>query len=226
MVQFTRRNKKESVMFKRIAVITAITILMACTLVVYAIEPVYISNKQGQRVDPGELNTRQHLWVVVNTVLSAGDEPTDLAVTERTYQTVVTAIAADVGGDGKIEAYSVPSTWNAARFRCIGITDNGTATFQVYGGTRNTRSTTTDCELAKLGQLAFVVGTQASVTSTYKLADAVTVTADTSWIADWGSVSPGSELVAEATIDLMGCDVLVIVPTTASANCKLLAKGY
>lgn len=203
--------------------ILIIGLCLAVMTVAWAIDPVYISNKQGKIVDPGELNTKQNLWVAVNTVVSAGDEPNDLAVGERTFLTVT---AAAEGGDEKIETYSVPSTWNGVRFRCIGITDNGTATFQVYGGTRDTRISGSDCELAKLGELAFVVGTQVSATSTYELADAVTVGAATSWIPDWGSVSPGSELVAEATIDLLGIDVLVLVPTVASANCKLMAKGY
>ena len=200
--------------------------IVALATVAWAIDPVYVTNRQGKIVDPGALNTRQNVWVVANTVASAGDEPADLAVGERTYVTVLAAIAADVGGDGKIETYKAPSHWNGARFRCIGITDNATATFIIYGGTRNTRLAAGDCELAPLGQLAFTIGTQVSTTATYEMADTVVITLDDEWIADWGTISTASDRIAEATIDLLGIDTLVFVPTVASADCKLIVKGF
>jgi len=172
-----------------------------------------------------ETRTPQAKWQVVDTTTSADAEATDLAVTERTYATVVAAIAAATAGvgDGEISIYRIPDGFNAARFRCIGITGDGTATYQIYFGTLAVRGT--DCELAKAGQLAFVIGTQASITSGYELADAVTVTSYC-WPVSWGSASPSGNLVAEASIDLLGADILIAVPTTASANCKLLIKGF
>lgn len=184
----------------------------------------------GDRVDPGAVQTARPSWVAIDTTSSTGDEPTDLGVAERTYQTVKAAQIADVGGDGEISIFDVPRGWNAIRIRAQGITDNGTYTVQVYLGTlgdgnRDTDSTTADCELAYAGQLAFVVGTQGAVTATYEMADAVTVTAS-DWAKEWASSSPGGERVAEATIDLMGADLIVIVPTVASADSKLLARGF
>jgi len=172
--------------------------------------------------DAKALLSSQVAWNTIDATTSAGTEPTDLAVTERTYVTVVAAIAADASGDGEISYARIPPTWNALRFRAIGITENGTATYQIYLGTL---AAGTDCELAKAGQLAFVIGTQASITSGYELADAVTVTA-ADWAKSWGSASPGSDQCAEAAIDIMGADLVMVVPTTASADCKLIVKGY
>lgn len=175
--------------------------------------------------DARALLSSQVAWNTIDATTAAGTEPQDLAVTERTYLTVVAAIAAASSGDGdeEISYARLPPTWNALRFRAIGVTADGTATYQIYLGTL---AGGTDCELAKAGQLAFVIGTQASITSTYELADAVTVTAY-DWAKSWGSAGTAdSERTAEAAIDIMGADLIVVVPTTASADCKLLVKGY
>jgi hypothetical protein len=184
----------------------------------------------GERVDPGAVHTVRSEWVVIDTTSSTGDEPTDLAVTERTYQAVKTAIGTGASGDDEISIFDIPRGWNAIRLRAQGITDDGTYTVQIYLGTlgdgnRDIDSTTANCELAYAGQLAWVVGTQGAVTATYEMADAVVITAS-DWTKDWTSSSPGAERVAEAFIDLMGADVIVIVPTVASADSKLLARGF
>lgn len=178
----------------------------------------------AEGLDSGRaLLTSQIGWNVLDETTAAGTEPTDLAVTERTYLTVLAAIAADASGDGEISYASIPPTWNGLRFRAIGADDDGTATYQLYMGTL---AGGTDCELAKLGQLAWVIGTQTSAaSSTMEMADAVTVTA-ADWTKSWGSASPGSNQVAEAAIDIMGADLLVMVPTVASSDCTLLVKGY
>ena len=187
-------------------------------------------DKAGTRVDPGSVHTARPEWVEVASTLSAGDEPTDLGVAERTYQTAKTAQIADVGGDGKIAFYDVPRESNAIRLRAMGITGDGTYTIQVYFGTlgdgnRDTDDTLADCELAYAGQLAFVIGTQASVTATYKMADTVVATGP-DWAKSWIVSNPGQNRVAEAFIDLMGADLVVIVPTEISANAKLIARGF
>lgn len=204
---------------KMFVVIGAIMLLAVTVYARIAYSPT--STSEGLR-DAGALLSSQIAWNTIDATTSTGTEPTDLAVTERTYVTVVAAIAAASSGDEEISYAHIPPTWNALRFRCIGITENGTATYQIYLGTR---AGGTDCELSKAGQLAFTIGTQASVTSTYELADAVTVTA-ADWAKSWGSASPGSDQCAEAAIDIMGADLLVVVPTTVTADCKLLVKGY
>ena len=61
------------------------------------------------------------------------------------------------------------------------------------------------------------------------MADAVVVT-ESDWTVDMTATglvrSPGAERVAEARFDLLGADVIVIVPTVASADSKLLARGF
>lgn len=197
-------------MKKRLAI--SVLIILSLVSACWAVDRVY-----------SETRTPQDKWQVIDTTSSAGTEPTDLAVTERTYTTVLTAIAAAASGDDEIAVFPIQGGWNAIRLRCIGITDNGTITYQIYLGTLANRGT--DCELVKAGQLAFVIGTQVSVTSTYEMADAVTVTSYC-WPKSWGVASPGAELVAEATIDLIGADVLIAVPTVASCDAKLLGKGF
>lgn len=194
-------------------------------------------DKNGVRIDPGAVHTARPVWVAIETTTSAGDEPTDLDVAERTYQTVKAAQIANVGGDGEIGIYDVPRGWNAIRLRAQGITDGGTYTVQIYIGTLGdgkrdadyTSASTFDCELAYVGQFAFVVGTQGAVTATYEMADAVTVT-ESDWTVDMTAAglvrSPSGNRVAEARFDLLGADLIVIVPTVASADSKLLARGF
>lgn len=108
------------------------------------------------------LLTSQIGWNILDETSSAGDEPTDLAVTERTYATVVAAIAAASSGDDKISIAHLPASWNGIRFRVIGVAENGTATYQIYLGSRAGGA---DTELAYAGQLAFTIGTQSSIYS-------------------------------------------------------------
>jgi hypothetical protein len=184
-------------------------------------------DKDGARVDPGQLHTVTNTWTVIDTTDSSGLEPNDLAVTERTYQT---AKAAAEGGDAEISFFDVPRSWNGLRLRAIGITDDGTATYQIYLGTlgdgnKDDDSTAEDCELAYLGQFVFTIGTQASTTSTYEMADTLSITA-----SDWGDTptakSPAGNRVATGKVDLLGADLIVAVPTVVTADCKLLGKGF
>ncbi|KKM92277.1 hypothetical protein LCGC14_1220080 [marine sediment metagenome] len=176
------------------------------------------------------LKTMGDRWVVIDSTTSSGIEPNDLTETERTYQAVKTAIAAAQSGDGEISIFDVPRTWNAVKFRSIGLTADCSVKYEIYLGTlgRNNRdadSTTADCELAYAGQLAFTIGTQASTTTGYELADAVTITSS-DWVPSWGSKTPGGNRVAEAGLDLGGADIIVTLATTADCDCKLLGKGY
>jgi len=205
---------------KRFALL--IIIVIATTLL--AIDGVYTYVPGGRMVLPGQLHTEHAIWEVAATTLSAGDEPNDLAVDERTY---LTAVAAAEGGDSKITVLDLRTpiarhSWNRLRFRCIGIADNNDVTYQIYTGTLTPQET--DCALVKSGQLAFTVGLQESTTATYEFADTLTVTEYCTPLS-WLSTTPGSDLVAEAYIDLAGDDIVVIVPTTVSCNCKLLVKG-
>ncbi len=186
----------------------------------------------SQRVEPGQLFTGSSSWVVLDATLAASTEPTDLGTGERTYLTVVAAILADSSGDGKITIYGDDlserlemSHSNAVRLRGIGITDGDSFTYQVYMGTLEVPGPL-DCELVNVGQLVFTVGLQASITSGYEMADTLAITADSTWIADWGVDSPVSDLVAEAEIDMRGANILVLVPTAITSDCKLLGKFY
>lgn len=186
-------------------------------------------DRESTRVDPGQVHTPRNTWVVIDAT-DSGETVGNLGVTERTYQTVLAAIATGTNNDDEISIYDIPRSWNAARFRCIGKTDGGVITYQVWLGTlgdgnRHTDSTTADCELAYAGQLAFVIGQQASTTTDYELADTVTVTAS-DWPATWTSKTPTGNRVAEATIDLMGADVMVVLASAINCDAKLLGKGY
>ncbi len=119
------------------------------------------------RTDPGRLHTDRNEWQIIDSTTSSGDEPNDLAVTERTYASVV---AAAEGGDAEISIFDIPRSWNGIRLRALGITDGGTATYQIYLGTLgdgnlDSGSTGADCELAYVGQLAFIIGQQSSIYS-------------------------------------------------------------
>lgn len=216
-------------MKKKLFILTSLLIIVGICLAA-DLSRVTQVDRDGNKVDPGAVHTVRTTWVAIDDTSSTGDEPTDLAVTERTYQTVKTAIGVGASGDDEISVFDIPRGWNAIRLRAQGITDNGTYTVQIYLGTlgdgnRDVDSTTADCELAYAGQLAWVVGTQGAVTATYEMADTVVVT-PSDWTKDWTSSSPASERVAEVFIDLMGADVVVIVPTVASADSKLLARGF
>ena len=203
----------------------AVVAVIGLCSIAYAINAVYTVNIGGKKVNPGELHTPRSAWDVLGATLAEGDEPNDLAVGERTYLTV---LAAAEGGDDKIIVFDLRTAdrqhWNRVRFRCIGVTDGGNIVYQVYFGTLGLGGT--DCILAPAGELDFVIGTQASTTATYEVADTLTVTPSGSWTKGWGSVSPTGNLVAEGWIDLIGADIVVLVPTTVGCNCKVLGKGY
>jgi len=168
-------------------------------------------------------------WATIDTTTADGNEPTALAVTERTYKTVKAAIAAcDAGeGDGEISIYQIARTnqtrANAVRLRCMGTTDANSVVYNIYSGTLGKRGK--DCSLSLLGTLSFTIGTQASIFSTYEYASQLSVTeGDTT--ANWGSTSADDDRIAEASIDLQGSDLLVIVPTTSECDSMLEAKFY
>ena len=186
-----------------------------------------------------QLVTHQDIWRVAEACTSADAEATALAVGERTFQTVLAAIAAATDrstGDGEIEWYITPDSWNSIRFTAIGITDNGTYTVDVFTGSLSSAVKSTDslaeanaklddCNLTHIGTLAFVIGTQASTTSGYEMADAVTVTTKDA-TTSWTSASNAADDTAEAVIDIQGANVIIFVPTTCTANSKLLITGY
>ena len=213
-------------MRKHLSILIVLLIASVCMADMNQVVPI---DREGKRVDPGAVHTINNAWVTIDSTTSTGDEPTDLTVTERTHLTVLAAITAAVGGDDEISVYYIESNWNSIRLRCLGITDDGTATYQIYFGTLGNggkNSTTIDCELAYAGQLEFTIGTQVSTISTYELADTLVLTSSALWNKAWGSISPTGERVAEAAVDIMGVDVVVIVPTVISADSKLIAKGF
>ncbi len=59
----------------------------------------------------------------------------------------------------------------------------------------------------------------------FEVADAVTVTSS-DWVKSWGSKSTATNRTGQAEIDVEGADILIIVSTVASADSKLLGKGY
>lgn len=59
----------------------------------------------------------------------------------------------------------------------------------------------------------------------FEVADAVTVTSS-DWVKSWGSATPGDNRSAQAEVDVEGADVMIIISTAASADSKLLIKGY
>ena len=76
--------------------------------ILYAIEPVYLYDRNGTHVNPGQLHTGKNTWVVIDATTSADNEVTNLAADERTYATVVAAIAAASStsdGNGEISIY-------------------------------------------------------------------------------------------------------------------------
>ncbi len=197
-------------------------------------------DKAGERVDPGSLHTARKQWVVVGSVLAAGDDPADLTVALRTYQTAKAAQTADVSGSGKIVIFDIPREVNGLRFRCRGVTENAAVTWQMYAGTlgdgfRDVDNTDQDCDLAYLGQLAYVIGAQVA-TDALLIADTLTIT-ESDWGKRWGySINDGStrppstimnaDRISEGWIDIMGADLIVAVPTVIGTDAKLVLKGY
>jgi len=182
-----------------------------------------------------KLATERETWRIANDCLSAGDEPTALAVTERTFQTVNAAIIAGVSGDEKISFYGLPQGANSVRITAVGITNDGTYTVDIYSGVLdstvdNAKKRSRDCNLTFVCTLAFIIGQQTAVlpddSTGYEMAQSVGVTTGdwTGTIISEGTVD--SDRTCEVRFDEFGDDVLVIVPTTCSANSMLLIKGY
>ena len=87
----------------------SITLLVMCLLTVscWAAKIVIPYDRDGVRVDPGQLHTIKNQWVILDSTTSTGSEPSDLAVTERTYQLVKAAIAAAASGDDEISIFDI-----------------------------------------------------------------------------------------------------------------------
>ena len=189
-------------------------------------------DQAGLRVDPGSLHTARAVWVTIDTTTSAGSEPDDLGVGERTYTQVAALIAAAANDDEEMSVFDIPRSWNSIRLRATGTADDATVTYIIYLGTlgdgnRDTDSTSADCDLSYLGTFAFQMGTQQSTTATDLFAE-ICVTTTGNWTKDITTTSPGENTfrVAEVRVDLAGADLLVAIPTVASTNSKLLGKGF
>lgn len=203
-------------------------------------EETVLFDKAGEKVDPGSVHTARKIWEAVGLVLAAGDDPVDLTVARRTYQTAKAAQTAALNGDEKITIFDLPREVNGLRFRCRGVTEDAAVTWQIYAGTlgdgfRDGDGTTQDCDLAYLGQLEFVIGAQVA-TDALLIADTLTIT-ESDWGKRWGySINGGStrppntitntNRISEGWIDLMGADVIVAVPTTIGTNATLVLKGF
>ena len=173
-----------------------------------------------------ELATPNFPWATAATWTSAGTEPTALAVTERTFKTITTAITTGASGDDEIVIYTLPYGTNAVRIRAIGLTPDDVIVFDVLSGTYNTGIE--DCAMVLRGTLTFTVGTQTSARATYELADTVVLTADSATTRPWIIANPGtgSETCAEVMLDMQGADKLVLVPTSLTSNAYVLIKPY
>ena len=162
-------------------------------------------------------------WKTTANLPSAGTEPTDLAVGERTYLTIQAAITADVSGDGKIILGTIPYGIDALRFRLSGITNENSIVVQVYTGARDGYP---DCEMVKRGTLTFTIGTQGSITATYEMADTVSVTNTGATTKAWVVASPADNTCCEVFIDMQGDDTYAIVGTTVACDAKLFMKDF
>ncbi len=197
-------------------------------------------DKAGERVDPGSLHTARKQWEIAGSVVVAGDNPADLTVSTRTYKTAKAAQIAALSGNEKIVIFDIPREVNGLRFRCRGVTEGAAVTWQIYVGTlgdgfRDVDSTDQDCDLAYLGQLAYVIGAQVAIDALL-IADTLTIT-ESDWGKRWGySINDGStrppstitntNRISEGWIDLMGADLIVAVPTVIGIDAKLVLKGY
>lgn len=196
-------------------------------LLIFAVSLLFCMAAQRAMVG-SELATPNFPWVAAATWLSAGDEATALAVTERTYKLINTAIAADASGDGKITIYTLPYGTNLIRIRAIGFAPGEGAIVDILSGTYD--GSTEDCEMVLRGTLTFTMGLQKAAAAGYYLADTLALTAasDAASISHWTIANPaaGSETVAEGLLDMQGDDRLVLVPTVLSSNTKILIKPY
>lgn len=184
--------------------------------------------------DEMAMATAQDVWSVAETCSSADDEVTALDETERTFKIIQALILTEgdtTDKNGEIEFVLIPKWANGARFRAIGIADNGDYITEIRAGTLGTSPSfaiatgTYDSDTAIVGTLTWKIGTQVSTVTDYELADAVTVVS-TDWTFPWRLASAAGDDTAEAEVDLGGADFLVISPTTCTADSKLLIKFF
>jgi len=214
--------------------LTAIVIVLLFVGICYAqMTPVVIYDRYRKEFDPGAQQTYSNVWASVASNSSSGDEPANLGTASRTYSVVRSLIGANASGTGEIKLASITPRDNRCRFRCLGNADNASVVYQLYIGTLGNAkhsweaglSSGTDCILAYAGQLTWTIGLQSSTESNYNVADTIAVTSS-DWAMGWITVSPGSDRVAEAYIDFMGADTLVMIPTTLGCDAQLIMKGF
>ncbi len=173
-----------------------------------------------------QLVTDQGGWQVLGSFASSGGAANDLGVTQRTLSTARAAI--NVGANNQDQIVIVGplnAGANAIRLRNIGLAAAGDHVYQIYTASKGAND---DASFVKRGTLTFKTGSQASTFAGYEYADLLTVTNTSSSSSSWTVANPGdgTELVAEAFIDIQGDDTLIIVPTTLDDNSKLLGKYY
>ena len=208
---------------KELAAIFVVLIIMVAVVFSAARQP-YSPSGPAEGVGQGAvLLSSQVPWNILDSTTDSGTEPTALAVTERTYLTVLAAVIAASSGDEEISVVHIPPSWNGIRFRCRSTTEGDDSDYQIYVGTLGGG---TDCELVDLGELAFVTGTQASITSGSEMADECVITTSNCWEKAWSVANPSGDKVATASIDLLGADLVVIVGTTIDHNAELIGQGY
>lgn len=208
--------------------LTAMLVLIIGTTAALMVMPVYRVTAELTALTEtvaAQLITEQAEWFTLGSFLSSGGASNDLGVTQRTQSGVQSAIGAASNNQDQIVIYGpLPIAANAIRIRNIGLGAAGDHVYNIYTGASGDHN----FDYVLRGTLTFKTGSQASAILTYEFADLLTVTNTSASSTSWTVANPGdgSELVAEAFIDLQGDDMIVIVPTTLDDNSKLLGKIY
>lgn len=159
----------------------------------------------------------------------------ELAWTVGTQTSIYSQVAYTSGGTRTIVAGDIvtgATSGETARVVSLTLTSGtfaggdaaGTLTVRTQSGafqSENLNVTDTD------GTNSFLnVATIGADMTRFEVADTLGAIAGSDWIKSWGSKSPTGERVAGAEIDVEGADIMIVVSTVASADSKLLGKGY
>ena len=116
-----------------------------------------------------------------------------------------------------VSVFESASTWSAG-------TAAGTITYRSSTGTF-TNSETVSIKRANRVLASNAYKHAASDLVGFEWADTVVNTAK-SWNATWTTKSPADDTIGETEVDVKGSDIMVVVPSTCTADCKLIGRGF
>lgn len=186
-------------------------IVLVLVGVLFAQAQFYPYNTNNNRVNPGQVHTKQSNWVTAGAFSDSATTPADVNRTAALF----------TSEDANNVVYTIDPSWNKVVFRCSSTTDSDSTVFDIFIMDGATDDATDHYN--RIGTLTFTTGTQTSSTATYEFADTCVASNDQ---YGFNVISPTGNYIAIAEVDVKGARFIGICPTTVTNAAILEIRGY